>query len=580
MIKEKINKIKNNKFFDLIVVVSINMIFFIISNYLFEFKYEQVDDFIIMNLISKADGSYSIYGVQMHPIICAIIILLYKTQINLNWYTIFMLSIQFVSFTIIGTVFARKSKKIGIPLYIVFLFAIYAKMLTYIQYTTVSMLSITSGLILLIHSIEEIRNINKNKLIFSILMIILGCLIRFSTIIIAVPFIAIYFICKYIKDRNIKIIKTSLLLILSLVIVNISFKIIYNVNPIYREFLKFHDARTYLHDYNWMKYEGNEEIFNTVNWSKNDRDIFYAYCFGDEETYNTEKLEQLQKRAIINTKSDYLINKIINVANDFCSSVKSSTYKYVFLIVGLLVISNNLSSISRNYKNKTDKDEESINIVFCNLVFISIVAMHCLFIYLNRPMFRVVISIYIIGIAMLIYKLIENFKGSNKLIIKYICIICILFASFSELQQNITYAQYFNKDNYSVYKDIINYTSSHKENAYLYTLVMHDRFLAYSVYEKIPDNSYENIRPLGDWDTCTENYYDFKERYDIKNLIESLYKNDNVYLISGKVIWGEYYKEYINIIEKYILEHYGVNIESNIVKEFDNGIKIYKLKEK
>ena len=344
--------------------------------------------------------------------------------------------------------------------------------------------------------------------------------------------------------------------------------------------MKFHDARTYLHDYNWMKYEGNEEIFNTVNWSKNDRDIFYAYCFGDEETYNTEKLEQLQKRAIINTKSDYLINKIINVANEFCSSVKSSTYKYVFLIVGLLVISNNLSSISRNYKNKTDKDEESINIVFCNLVFISIVAMHCLFIYLNRPMFRVVISIYIIGIAMLIYKLIENFKGSNKLIIKYICIICILFASFSELQQNITYAQYFNKDNYSVYKDIINYTSSHKENAYLYTLVMHDRFLAYSVYEKIPDNSYENIRPLGDWDTCTENYYDFKERYDIKNLIESLYKNDNVYLISGKVIWGEYYKEYINIIEKYILEHYGVNIESNIVKEFDNGIKIYKLKEK
>ena len=108
---------------------------------------------------------------------------------------------------------------------------------------------------------------------------------------------------------------------------------------------------------------------------------------------------------------------------------------------------------------------------------------------------------------------------------------------------------------------------------------MHDRYLAYSIYEKLGEDSFLNIRPLGDWDTYTENYYDFKERYGIDNLIESLYKKDNVYLISGDVIWGEKYKEYINIIEKYIKEHYDINIKSNIIKEFDRNIKIYKLQE-
>ena len=89
MLKEKAKKFLENKYFGVILVTIINIVFFVVCNKLFTFKYEQVDDFIIMNLISKMDGSYSVYGVQMHPIICGIIILLYKTTININWYTIF-----------------------------------------------------------------------------------------------------------------------------------------------------------------------------------------------------------------------------------------------------------------------------------------------------------------------------------------------------------------------------------------------------------------------------------------------------------------------------------------------------------
>lgn len=576
MIKNKTRKIVDNKYFELILVIIINAFFFIICNKLFTPKYEQVDDFIIMNLISNMDGNYSLYGIQMHPLICQIIILLYKTTINVNWYTIFLLSMQFISFTIIGTVFIKKSRSIGIPLYIAFIFMMYSKMLSYIQYTTVSMLCITSGFILLIYAIKEIGNINKSSLIIAILMILIGCMIRFSTMIIALPFIAIYFVCKLIKEKSSKIIKVALVLITSVLLVNISFYIIYNINPIYKEFLKFHDVRTYLHDYKWMNYNNNEEIFNNVNWSENDRDIFYAYCFGDEEVFNTNTLETLKMNALNNINNTKILQRLFDTFDSFINSIKSKEYKFVFLITLMLVICSNLFII---FKKEKDERNDTIKISFVNLTLIAILGMHCLFIFLNRPMFRVVISIYILGITILIYCILENIKYLNKKISKIIFILIILFIGALELNQNINYAKDYNIENYSVYKEILEYTNLHKENAYLYTLSMHDRYLAYSIYEKVGDNTFSNIRPLGDWDTYTKNYYDFKERYNIDNLMESLYKNDNVYIISGDVIWNEAYKEYVNIIVKYIKEHYNVDIQCNIVKEFKNNLKIYKLQE-
>lgn len=488
-----------------------------------------------------------------------------------------MLSMQFVSFTIIGTIFFKKNRYFGLPIYIVFIFIIYSKMLSYIQYTTVSMLCITAGLISLMYALQDMKNINKTILFISILMCAIGCMIRFSTIIIAVPFILIYFIFKIIKEKKLSVVKIFLLLFLVIILVKISFSIIYNINPIYKNFLKFNDVRTYLHDYNWMNYNAsNKEIFDSVEWSKNDRDIFYAYCYGDEEFFNTETLEKLKQNALDNTKEINLLQKFSDTFNSFTEAIKNDTYKFIFMITTILLISNNLLII---LKQEKDERNDTININFVNLTLITILGMHCLFIFLGRPMFRVVISIYIIGIALLMYKLIDSSTIKEGKIAKYFIILFIIIISFFELKQNVAYAQYYTKENYKVYKDIIEYTSSHRENAYLYTLVMHDRFLAYSVYEKIPDNSYENIRPLGDWDTYTKNYYIFKEKYNIDNLLESLYKNDNVYLISGNVIWEENYKEYINIITKYINEHYNVNVELEVIKEFENNIKIYKLYE-
>lgn len=571
--KDKIGKIINSKYFDIIFVILINVIFFVLCNSLFTPKYEQIDDFMIMNLISKADGFSTLYGVQIHPLICGIIILLYKTAININWYTVFMLAMQFISFTIIGTVLLKKNKSIGIPLYIALIFMLYSKMLCYIQYTTISMLCITAGFILLMYSINEIKRIKKVCVICAILMFIIGCMIRFNTILIAVPFLALYFVCKILQDRDVKIIKIILILIIAIFITNISFTIFYNINPTYKEFFKFHEARSYLHDINILFYEESKEVFDNVEWSENDRDLFYGYLYGDEETFSPEKIETLKNNAIETEKDVDILEKLTDTINGFLIFINNRIYKYLFMLTVFAVIANNLILIIKNYKDKLDDKNDNIKISFINLTFLSMILMHCLFIFLNRPMFRVIIAIYILGTTILLYEFLEHIKINKNKFIRYLCVIGILIIGVLEFKENIYVGKLYDEDNYSVYNEIIEYTNSHKENAYLFSLAIHDRYLAYSIYEKIPDNTFSNIRALGDWDTYTENYYVFKDKYNIDNLLESLFQNDNVYLISGNVLW----REDIEIVKQYIEEHHNIKVKTNVIKEFEKDIKIYKL---
>lgn len=73
----------------------------------------------------------------------------------------------------------------------------------------------------------------------------------------------------------------------------------------------------------------------------------------------------------------------------------------------------------------------------------------------------------------------------------------------------------------------------------------------------------------------TKNYFDFKYRNSLNgNYLDLL--NENVYLIDGDVIWsGVRYDNYKNNIALAIKEHYNIEVDFEIVKEFNN-LKIYK----
>lgn len=549
-------QIKKRK--ELIISIIITLVFFIIFNMVFQLRYEEVDDFVMMTLISGADSDYSIYGIFIHPLLCTIIMLLFKTGISINWYTIVILLIQFASFTAIGTVLIKKNDKIGAILYLFLISVIYSKLLLYIQFTSTAALALTAGIILIIYSREKEESKNK-FFIYGLIFIAIGSMLRFNSYITTMPYLVIYYIYDMIKNKKIKRNIVDIAIIIGVLLsVYISNQIIYYANPTCREYIKFNKVRSSLHDTKIPEYKNNEEEILNEGWSLNDIDVFYSHLFADEEKYNLDNIKKLLS-----------IKKQIE-EHDILNDVKYALDQYKEDVVTNYAIPTILFMILILISINRDKEKQ----LLIAMIFIMTIGMHIGFWYIGRAPTRVVISGYVIGISLTMY-FFPKLELRNK-ITKILIAILIVISIFAIFKNTLKDSQKININNFSSLRQAINYTNQHKENVYLYTtLSMRYRFFCYTVYEKIPDDTFSNLQPTADWSIYTENYYKFKERYNLNNLITDLYLKDNMYLIDDARNRGIY----LNRIKQYIKEHYNINVKFEETENFNNKIKIYKVME-
>ncbi len=560
-------KIKNK---NLIIVIFINLIIFGITNILFNIKYEQVDDFIIYNLYSGLDGTYNIHGVYIHPIICIIISIFYRILPIINWHSIFLLSIQFICFTIIGYIILKKHNNgIAIVLYTIFASVFYVTMLMLIQYTSVAALLILTALIMLIYILDKNEKTKIKYIIGMYILYTIGIMTRMQSLLIIIPFFGLYFVINLVgykfqkqiqKDTIIKMLKYYLIYVLITVIVYLSNIIIYNSDEVYKNYMEYNDIRATLHDIIYVDYEENKEIFDEVGWSKNDHYLFYTFNFGDEDIYSKENLQKILDYKIQKDGKYNFDTNIVEINRSFISETSDSiTYiSILFMVIFIISLFN------------SNRTKENV------LIFIATIGMHILFIIIGRSMLRVVIPEYIIGTALLIYNL--NFNNKNKINdnIKNCVIICFMILIICTFVGNKYYYGY-KLENYENYRELINYTNNHKENVYLYTVPsLQDRYLTYSVYQMPPKGVFSNLRVMGGWDMYTKNYYDFKERYNLEGNFLDLLK-ENVYLIDGDVYWsGRRYENYKENVILAIKENYGEEVTCEEVEHFGN-LTIYKI---
>ena len=564
-----LEKIKNN-YKTLMIVAGINVLVFAIVNLIFDIKYEQVDDFIIYNLYSGLDGTYNIQGVYIHPVLCFILGMFFRILPMVNWHTMFLLVMQFICFTIIGTLLIKKNNsKISYILYILFVSVCYTSMLQLIQYTSVAALLILTAFFVMMDYIEQEKQRKKYIICYAIVYT-LGIMTRMQSLMIIAPFFALYFVYNLVlfirkkveKEKIIRIVKNYLLFVILTVAIYVSNYIFYN-NEIYKNYDEFNELRTILHDNIYVSYEENKEIFDEIGWSKNDHYLFYTFNFGDENVYSKENLQK-----IIDYKKSQgeLYNydfELDNIVNDLIDQMRN-----VNPYISIMFLGSFLVAIYTNNKNRG----------YIISIFLVTLAVNCIFIVINRSMQRVVIPEYILGTALFLYlikyrEIADDEKlNITKAISVFIIVITVIFAGGA-------YQFNYHLDDYSNYKEVIEYTNSHKENVYLYTVPsLQYRYLTYSVYEMPKKEAFSNLRVMGGWDMYTKNYYDFKDRYGLDGTFLDLLK-ENVYLIDGDVNWsGNFYQYYIKNIILFIKEHYDTKVTYEKVKTFDN-IYIYKLYE-
>lgn len=591
---EKLKKFRNSNLF---IVILINLIIFGLVNIMFDIKYEQVDDFIIYNLYSGLDGTYNIHGIYIHPLICMLLSMLFRIIPQINWHTIFLLSMQFICFTIIGNRILKKHKNpISIIMYIVFAGVFYTTLLLLIQYTSVAALLILTAFFIIVDEFEsrkesqkenreisvgkneentqEEKKQNKKSIILASILFAIGIMTRMQSLMIIAPFFLLYAIYNLIiwekkkvtNQELLRLVKQYLVIGIITIIVYISNIIIYQSDDLYKEYMEYNDIRAVLHDMSYTNYEENKEIFDEIGWSKNDHYLFYTFNFGDENVYSKENLQKILDYKM--SKNDYYnLNLNRKEVTDKLTDEITNINTYICLLFIVIFI---VALI-------TNKEKTSLTI----FIAITTIGMNILFIALNRSMQRVIIPEYILGTALLIYftklkvkkeRQEEISKARNQVIALAIIIITIIFAG-SRYEFN------YSLEDYKQYQDIIEYTNNHKENVYLYTVPsLQYRYLSYSVYQMPPKGAFSNLRVMGGWDMFTKNYYDFKERYDLEGTFLDLLK-ENVYLIDGDVIWsGNYYHNYIDKIVLFIKENYNMDVQYEKIEEFDN-IYVYKLHE-
>ena len=484
-------------------IICINLIIFAFTNIMFNIKYEQVDDFIMYNLYSGLDGTYNIHGIYFHPILCFLIGSLYKLISTINWHTLFLLSMQFICFTIIGTILVKKHKsQIAYVIYAIVASIIYSSLLMLIQYTSVSALLIITAFFMMVTTINK-ETSNKYKISYFILFTI-GIMMRMQSVLIVAPFFvgfAIYYLAQCInKKENSKqiwnIVKQYLIFGSITVIVYFTNSIAYN-SELYKNYMEYNNLRVHLQDISKISYEENKDFFDKIGWSENDYYLFYTFNYGDEQKYSKETLQKIIDYQI-STNQYYELNLNVKeilekLANELKENVTYSSI--IFFVMFFMAILTNPKKI-----------KVSLGILILTL------GTHLLFISLNRSMQRVVIPEYILGTILLMYLVkLKNVEKNElyKPISIFIIFVTILYAGGK-------YQLGYKLKDYSQYQELISYTNEHKENVYLYTTPsLQFRYLAYSVYQMPPKGAFSNLRVMGGWDMFTENYYKFKQRYNL-----------------------------------------------------------------
>ena len=342
------------------------------------------------SLYSGLDGTYNIHGVYIHPVICFMLSIFFRILPSINWHTIFLLISQFICFTLIGYTIIKKHDNIfSIILYSIFASVFYATLLMLIQYTSVSALLILTSLFLLIDIIEqkEEKTLKYKIVIFALFAV--GIMIRTQSLIIILPFMAIYFIKKLYefskkqisKTEILKITKYYIIYVIITAVIYISSIIIYNSNSVYKEYMEYNDVRATLQDILYVNYKENKEIFDEIGWSENDYYMFYTFNYGDENIYSKENLEKILNYKIQKDGRYSFRKDLLGILNNLFNEWQGL---YVCIAIAfILVFAISIFGEEQNLK-------------FNILIFFTTIFMHLLFIAIGRDMQRVVIPGYII----------------------------------------------------------------------------------------------------------------------------------------------------------------------------------------
>ena len=545
------------KKYDIMYSAILNIIFLMIMFLSHNIFYETIDDYMIQEICAGYYGNYNEYIIQMNVLIGKFLVCLFKIFANINWYFLFLIFLQFIGFTTIGKYIIKiKGKKLGSIIYITILIPFYFVGLSNLQYTQVAYTLLTAGMIVQIYSLE---NKYKKDLLYSMILIIFGTMIRFNCYYTYLIYIITYLFIKIINKEKLNnvIIVNFIIGLFVIIIQNFSVNY-YNNNFIYKKYFEYSKIRVLHNDFCNIDYNENKDILKNVGWSENDKKLLDLVTIADEDVFSKDNLETIYK-AYISEKRMIKFDDTIPKNFIFIFGIK------ILIPICMCII---LISLDQNRKNKI------IILAICIL-------QELIYMIINKCPVRVIYPTCLMAYILIILdfkfdlKKIKE-KTTKKYIIFKVIIIYLLITNLICNSIKMKYRKSLNEESY-IYNQLYEYISQNKENAYIYpTYSLQYRYINTANLSVLPKGKIENLFPIGSWMIYNKEYDEFLKKYEIANMFKALVEKKNVYLVDSNTY---YLKGNIYEIITFLNEHYynKETIKVNEIKNFDDKIYIYKL---
>lgn len=422
----------------------INITIVIVLLFLGAIQFETIDDYMIYELLSGKWGQATSYTVYINIFLSKVLVSLFKLVPSVNWYVLMLLSTHIISFTTLGYLINKRFKN-GMYIYALVLITIYIPLLVFLQYTSQSAILILVGCLFSSNIITN--NDKKYKLIFPGVLILLGSLIRFDSLMCVLPYVGLMFILRLINNKLHKkeiILKVCFYLVtlLSCFILKQVHINIYNTNSIYKEYLEYNNIRTFIHDYLGNNYNQNIEVYNKVGWSINDYNSMMLFNNADDLVFSIDKMKYI----INNVKIVFPSLKV------FLNNILLNAYLIPYLLI--LLITTYISV----------KEGREANI----LIAILAIVLEFVFVLMSKVNVRTCMLNYIIAIIFMIgdlEKVKEMSEVNLKAFFEIIAVIIIIIVNISTIKEN--------KSNNLAksYNEFIGYVNNNKQNAYVYSRI-------------------------------------------------------------------------------------------------------------
>ena len=253
---------------------------------------DQTDDFGLMILSAGIyTGENENMLIFISPIIGWCLSYLYANFSNqLNWYSIFIVAIYFVSrLSILNLILKSKQFKQQkiIGFYFLFLtFGVY--FLINFTFTVASFLIGISAILYFVFSEHSLKN-NAIICVFFILCFLIRSFVFYYLIILLSAIMLLFAISKIAKV-NLK--RISSLLICTLIVFSYNNSLVLS-NQEWKKFMEYNIVRGRIQDNPNLYFNNKEEIKQKMNWSETDYQMLYYWNTDNEKLFNITQLQKL-----------------------------------------------------------------------------------------------------------------------------------------------------------------------------------------------------------------------------------------------------------------------------------------------